>query len=69
MAYKTNESYVLVSHGGTGKYLTVYGGTATNNQNVCTFRKTCTSAQSWTIKAFGSNYKIVTDLSSAYALI
>lgn len=68
MAYELNKSYVLFSHGGTGKCLTVYGGTANNNQNVCAFQRTCTSAQDWTIKAFGANYKIVTGVNSAYAL-
>jgi hypothetical protein len=68
MAYELNNSYVLFSHGGTGKCLTVYGGTANNNQNVCAFQRTCTSAQDWTIKAFGTNYKIVTGVNSSYAL-
>ena len=46
----------------------MYGGTANNNQNVCAFQRTCTSAQDWTIKAFGTNYKIVTGVNSSYAL-
>lgn len=68
MAYQLNKSYLLFSHGGTGQCLTVYGGAANNNQNVCLFRKVGTSAQSWTIKAFGSNLKIVTGLNQNYAL-
>ena len=33
MAYQTNKTYVLFSHGGAGWCLTVYGGAANNNQN------------------------------------
>ena len=68
MAYQLNKNYVLYSYGGTGQCLTVYGGTANNNQNVCVFRKVGTSAQNWTIKAFGSNLKIVTGVNQNYAL-
>ena len=68
MAYELNKTYVLYSHAGAGRCLTVYGGTANKNQNVCIFRKTGTSAQNWTIKAFGANYKIVTGVNQTYAL-
>ncbi len=68
MAYQTNKTYVLFSHGGAGRCLTVYGGVANNNQNVCLFRQVGTTAQNWTIKAFGSNFKLVTGLNQNYAL-
>lgn len=68
MAYQTNKTYVLFSHGGAGRCLTVYGGVANNNQNVCLFRQVGTTAQNWTIKAFGSNLKLVTGLNQNYAL-
>lgn len=68
MSYQLNTGYLLFSHGGTGQCLTVYGGAVNNNQNVCLLRKVGTSAQTWTIKAFGSNLKIVTGLNQNYAL-
>lgn len=68
MAYEMNKTYALFSHGGAGRCLTVYGGTASNNQNVCLLRKVGSSAQNWMIKAFGSNLKIVTGINQNYAL-
>ncbi len=68
MAYKLNTTYLLFSHGGTGKCLNVYNGVVANRQNVCLWSKDGTTAENWTIKAFGSNYKIVTDLNQNYAL-
>lgn len=68
MAYQTDKTYVLFSHAGTGRCLTVYGGVANSHQNACLFRQVGTTAQDWTFKKFGSNLKLVTSLNQNYAL-
>lgn len=68
MAYQLNKTYLLFCYSGLGQCLSVSGGIVANNQNVCIGTKTGGTAQSWTIKQFGSNYKIVSNLNQNYAL-
>lgn len=68
MAYQLNKTYLLFCYSGLGQCLSVSGGTVANNRNVCIGTKTGGTAQSWTIKQFGSNYKIVSNLNQNYAL-
>lgn len=68
MAYQLNKTYLLFCYSGTGQCLSVSGGIVANHQNVCIGTKNGGTAQSWTIKQFGSNYKIVSNLNQNYAL-
>lgn len=69
MAFSRNISYYMVSHAGAGKCLNVYGDEqVSNNRNVCLWTKGPGNAQSWNIKAFSAGDKIVSGLSSDYAL-
>lgn len=68
MAYQLNKTYLLFCYSGTGQCLSVSGGIVANHQAVCIGTKNGGAAQSWTIKQFGSNYKIVSNLNQNYAL-
>ena len=69
MAFSRNTSYYMVSHAGAGKCLNVYGNEQVSpNRNVCLWTKGPGNAQSWNIKAFSAGDKIVSGLSSDYAL-
>ena len=68
MAYQLNKTYLLFSNSGSGRCLTVSGGTAANNRNVCILDKNDSAAQNWMVKEFGSNLKLVTGLNQNYAL-
>lgn len=69
MSYKLNVPYFMVSHGGAGKCLNLYGNEqVSDHRNVCIWARSTGKAQSWLIKAFGSNHKIVTALDQTYAL-
>ena len=45
MAYQLNKTYLLFSNSGSGRCLTVSGGTAANNRNVCILDKNDSAAQ------------------------
>ncbi len=69
MSYKLNVPYFMVSHGGAGKCLNLYGNEqVSDHRNVCVWTRSTGKAQNWLIKAFGANYKIVTALDQSYAL-
>lgn len=68
MAYQLNKTYLLFCDSGIGQCLSVSGGIVANHQAVCIGTKDGGAAQSRTIKQFGSNYKIVSNLNQNYAL-
>ena len=57
-------TYKIVSHGGTGLPLNVYGtGTITSRRNVCIWTDTGSVDQQWAIDSLGSNQTVRTVMS------
>lgn len=52
-------NYKIVSHGGSGLPLNVYGsGTITSRRNVCIWTDTGSTDQQWAIASLGSNQQV-----------
>lgn len=70
MAYELNTTYRIKSFAGTGRNLNVYGlEQVSDNRRVCLWSEdTSANAQKWIIKSFTAGMKIITALSSTYAL-
>ena len=70
MAYALNTTYRIKSFAGSGRNLNVYGNEQVSyNRNVCLWSEdTSANAQKWVIQSFAAGLKIITALSSTYAL-
>ncbi len=69
MAYILNTTYRIKSFGGNGRNLNIYGNEqVSSNRNVCLWSETSADAQKWIVKSFTAGLKIITALSSTYAL-
>ena len=69
MAYALNTTYHIKSFAGSGRNLNVYGNEQVSyNRNVCLWSQTSANAQKWVIMSFAAGLKIITALSSTYAL-
>lgn len=70
MAYVLNTTYRIKSFAGNGKNLNVYGlEQVSENRRVCLWSEDpSANAQKWMIKSFSAGLKMITALSSAYAL-
>lgn len=62
-------TYKIVSHGGTGLPLNVYGtGTITSRRNVCIWTDTGSVDQQWAIDSLGSNQTVRSVNNQSYML-
>ncbi len=70
MAITLNTTYRIKSYAGTGRNLNVYGNEkVSDNRNVCLWTQDATAnAQKWIVKEISGVQKIITALSSTYAL-
>lgn len=70
MAYELNTTYRIKSFAGSGRNLNVNGNEQVSyNRNVCLWTEdTSANAQKWIIQSFTAGLKIITALSSTYAL-